>query len=245
MVHFRELIARIKTQYRFDRQEVTGLAAAVIVTAFIFSFRDWGVDEFNLLQGITHFSLIIIIAVISFVFRYSCGKLYALKEGYKPFFTVWWMGLGIALLVAFITVGRIPLILIGGVVPAFLIKHRLGEFRHGFSYWHNAMISYWGILGNLIIAILFAVGHLFLPQSYFFTKGVQLNIIMAACSIIPLPQLDGLNIFFGSKGLYFLALILLGLAAVLLIPNTVWGLVAAAILLIVYAAVTLSIDSEK
>ncbi len=245
MVYWRELQARIQDFFRFSRQETIGLLAAVIVTGFIFSFRDWGTEQFDAAIGLRNLLLITLVAGISLVFRSSCQKIYALSEGYKAEFKVWWAGLAIALVVIFISSGRIPLIFAGTMVASFMVKQRLGEFRYGFSYWNNAMIAYWGIMGNLILAILFAIGSYAWPESYFLSKGLALNLIMAFTSLLPLPQLDGLSIFFGSRKVYALAIALSILAAVLLIPKTAFGLIFAVVVGLVYALIYTLIGSEK
>ena len=57
MVSHKEKAARIQDFFRFSQQEITGLVAAVLVTAFVFSFRDWGVDTFNASIGLRNFIL--------------------------------------------------------------------------------------------------------------------------------------------------------------------------------------------
>ncbi len=245
MVHWKELQARIQDFFRFSRQETIGLLAAVIITGFIFSFRDWGTEQFDAAVGLRNLMIMILIAALAFFFRSSCQKIYALSEGYQAEFKVWWAGLGIAAVVAFLSFGRIPLVLGGTMATSFMVKQRLGEFRYGFSYWNNAIIAYWGVLGNLILAILFAIGSYAVPGSYFFSKGLALNLIMAFTALLPLPQLDGLSIFFGSRKVYALAIFLSILAAVLLIPKTAFGLIFAVVVGVAYALVYLLIGSEK
>ena len=225
MVYWRELQARIKEHFGFSRQEFFGVIAAVIITAFIFSFRDWGADQFSFGIGLKNLFLVLLVAVVSFFFRISCQKIYALSGGYKAEFKVWWTGLIIALIIAFVTAGRIPLILIGGISAAFMVRQRLGEFRYGFSYMENGIIALWGVLGNIIMAAVFAIGLYALPQNYFFSQGLLLNIIMAICALLPLPQLDGLNIFFGSRIMYVIAVFSVLLTAVLLLTKTKVGLI--------------------
>ena len=129
--------------------------------------------------------------------------------------------------VGFLSVGFLPLILVGGVVTSFMVKQRLGEFRYGFSYIDNAIISFWGVIGNMIMAIIFAVGLFAFPQSYFFSKGLILNLMMGFCALLPFPQLDGLKIFFGSRVLYFLGIGMVLLASVLLLTRSKLGLIMA------------------
>lgn len=245
MVSFKELRARVIQDFQYNQQELIGLGLIILVTAFIFSFRDWGDKEFNLILGLEHFVLVLLIAAISFFFRTACQKIYGLSCAHKAEFKTWWLGIAISFVVAFLSLGWLPLILAGVMVPSFMVRQRLGEFRYGFAYWNNAMISMWGILGNLILALLFAIlGHFF-PGSYFFNKGIMLNLLVAFYALFPLPQLDGINIFFGSRALYYFAIGLVLLAAVLLLSKTVIGLIIAIIIAVIYTIVSMLIGSEK
>ena len=245
MCAFQELVERVKDFYRFSWQELSGLIVAIIVTGFIFSFRDWGVEQFDLVVGLKNFFLVTFIAAISFIFRLSVQKIYGLGQGHKPEFKVWWTGLLVSLVIAFFSFGKLPLIFAGTMVSSFMVRQRLGEFRYGFSYRINGMIAMFGILGNLILAILFAIGLYAYPESFFFSKGLWLNIIMAFCAVLPLPQLDGLNIFFGSRFLYGVAVFAVILAAVLLLTNTMIGLILAIIMGAIIAITYVLIGSEK
>ncbi len=245
MVYYKELFSRVKDFLRYTSHELVGIGAGILIAGFIFSFRDWGTDQFDALVGLQHLFLVFIIAALSLFFRTACQKIYALDEGYKAEFNPWWMGMGVSLVLGFLTFGYVPLILVGNMTNAFMVRQRLGEFRHAFSYWHNAMIAYWGMLGNLIMAILFSIGAYFVPGSYFCNKGITLNLIMAACSLLPLPQLDGLAIFWGSRKIYVLGILLVVLAAVLLLTKTGAGLLFAIIFALIYAGVYIVIGSEK
>jgi len=245
MVSFKELNARVKTEFHFSQQERSGLVIAILFSAFIFSFRDWGTDHFDLALGLQNLILTIVIATTSFLFRFSCQKIYGLSKGYKAEFKVWWTGLIIALLLAFLSAGRLPLIIIGGIVASFMVKYRLGEFRYGFNYNDNAMIGLWGIYGNMILAVIFAIGLYFAPQAYFFQKGLIFNIIMAFCSLIPLPQLDGLSIFFGSRSMYVVGWVIALLGAILLLSRTKIGLILAITIGSIIGIFYILIGSEK
>ena len=245
MVSRQELISRLKAYFGFDKQEVSPLIIAILITGFIFSFRDWGVEQFNLAIGLKSLITVIIIAAISFFFRFSCQKIYGLSQGYKVQFRVWWAGLVIALVIAFVTIGRLPLVLIGGAFASFIVKQRLGEFRYGMSHTQRGVIAVWGILGNLIMAILFAIGAYFVPQSFFFNKGVILNLIMGFSALIPLRQLDGLAIFFSSRILYYIIIFTVLLATVLLVTKTKIGLLLAIIIASIVLIIYTLIGSEK
>lgn len=245
MVNVPELKERVKEFYSFSKQEVYGLVMVIVVLGLVFSFRDWGEDSFDFFFGIKNLVLTIIVVGISTLFRLSWQKIYALAQGYRSEFKVWWPGLIISLVLAFITMGRLPIPFTGTIVNSFMVKQRLGEFRYGYSYEDGAMIGMYGIFGNLVGAVIFAIGLYFLPQSYFFHQALVFNLLMAFVSFLPLPQLDGLQMFFGWKGLYFLLIGLTFLASVLLISRTRIGLIIAIILAVVITTVVLLTTSEK
>jgi hypothetical protein len=225
MVSFPELIERIKEFYNFDKQEIFGLLVVTLIMGFIFSFRNWGEEQFNLIFGLKNLFLAIIVAGISFWFKISCQKVYGVSAGQSNTFEVWWNGIVIMLVVAFITRGWVPLALVGGMASSFMVKQRLGEFRYGFSTWVMAISAAWAIWGSLILATLFAIGTYFFPQSFFFDIGLKMNLMIAFCSWLPLPQQDGLSLFFGSKGLWSLAILAILAASVLLLTKTTIGLI--------------------
>ncbi|PIN73591.1 hypothetical protein COV20_05195 [Candidatus Woesearchaeota archaeon CG10_big_fil_rev_8_21_14_0_10_45_16] len=245
-----EFRARIADFYRFSKEELIGLLAAVLFAGFIFSFRDWGDQQFDLVIGLIHLFTMFSIAFLSFWVHLSCQKLYGLSQGYLVEFRLWWTGLFISLIFAFFSFGYIPLVLIGGVFASFMVRQRLGEFRYGFSYPENGIIAMWGPLGNLILAIFFAIGAYALPQNYFFHKGLIFNLIMAGCSLIPLPQLDGLSVYFGSRFWYLVMIIAVGLSVILLwlLPQVglgKFGLITAVVIAVIVSIVTLLVSSEK
>ncbi len=239
-----ELNARLKDFFKFTKQEISGLVLAAVIVTFIFAFDD-GRESFDLFLWLWSFILVLVIVFVTFLVRISFQKFYAISEGYSAEFKVWLVGLIISLVIGIISGGKIPLVLIGGMVASFMVRHRLGEFRYGFSHMDNAMIGVMGIVGNVTLAILFAIGLRYFPQNFFFSKGLTLNIYMGILSLLPLPQLDGLNIFWGSRTLYYLTTFLMLLFAVLLLSKTIWGLVISIILLTTGVITFILISSEK
>jgi len=245
MVSGKELKARIKGQFGFSKQELIGILASIFVVAFIFSFRDWGEETFNLSLGLSNFVTVLFVAVITFFARFSYQKIKGLEEGHKPTFNVWWAGLLVSLFIALISNGYVPLIFAGTMVSAFVVKQRLGEFRYGQSYGAVGMIAFHGIIANLILATLFSVGVYIFPESYFFQKAVILNLVMAFCSLLPLPWLDGMAIFFGSRVLYATIIAITFLVSALLITGTRVGLIMVIFLGALVAIINTLISSEK
>jgi len=245
MVLRKEFFRRVKQYYRFSQSEITGIIASVFILGIIFSFRDWGNQQFDLTIGLTHLFLVFLIAAISIIFRITIQKFVGLSRGYNPEFKIWWVGLFLSLILALVSNGRLTLVLMGTVFSTLMIKLRLGEFRYGFSLLDNAIIAFWGILGSLIIASLFGIGLYFFPESYIFYKGMLLNLIMAFCSLLPVHQLEGLNIFFGSRLIYYIGFILTAIIALILITQTKIGLTFLVIASVIAAFILYLVSSEK
>ena len=241
MVSWKEIKSRIEDFYKFSQQEIIGLIAATIVITIIYSM----IDNYRVVIDPFKVLLISVIAIISLFFRFSCQKIYGLSQGQKAEYKVWWIGLGISFVVALLSGGKVPLIFVGGAISTIMIKQRLGELRYGQSNMVMAITALWGILGNLILAILFAVASYISPQNYFFNQGMKLNLVMAFCALFPLPQLDGLSLFFGSRNLYYVAIATVLLAAVLLLTKTAFRLIAAIIIALAVGLFYILIGSEK
>ncbi|MBT4651567.1 hypothetical protein HOC13_03530 [Candidatus Woesearchaeota archaeon] len=245
MVEWKETKARLKEHLPLTKQEMSGLVVAILVTGFIFSFRSWGGDSFNLAIGLKNLILIILAAVVVFFAHILPQKWFALTQGYKIEFRTWWLGIAIALVLAFLTKGWLTIIIPGGIWASFMVRQRLGEFRYGFNYGDMGLAALWGILGNLIAAILFRLGNYIFPASVFFEKGLVMCLVFAVCSLIPLPQLDGIYLFYGMKGQYVGVALLVLLVILLLMVFGKIGLIMAIILTIIISLVIYLITSNK
>ncbi len=130
----------------------------------------------------------------------------------------------------FFCFGRLPLILAGGITSSFMVRQRLGEFQYGYSYEENSQIALTGLTANLLLATVFALFKLFFPETSFFSIGIKMNLIMALCFMLPFPQLEGLQIYFGSRFLYLLGWIIFILTSLLILSGTKIGLIIIIIL---------------
>lgn len=201
-----ELRSRLENYFAFSQKEVRDLLIATLIIGFIFSFNDWGTTTFDFVIGLKNFLLVSFLVALAFFVHLSVQRILALAIGFKAEFKVWWVGLALSLIIVFITgtllgVG-LPVILPGGVVLAILVRHRLGEFRYGFNYWENGVIAVYGPISNLALAFLFKIALYIFPQSWFLQKALLINIVFAICTALPIPPLDGINMFFASRGWY-------------------------------------------
>ncbi len=245
MVSFKEKMSRLRDFFTFTPGELGAIVVAALVTGFVFSFRDWGVEHFDASAGLFHILAATLAAALILLFRFSCQKIDGLFEGYKVTFKPWWTGYILAVIAAFIFNGQLPLVLIGGVSVAFMVRQRMGEYRYGFSYWNSGIISLWAVYASILAATIFAfLLHIF-PGSYFLEKGMAISLVMGVCSLLPLPQVEAFSIYYAEVWVYIVAWLIMILSAVLISSGSLAGLmvivIAASIVGIIYGL----INSEK
>ena len=250
MVSFQELRVRIIDFFRITKNETKAFLIASAVAALVFSFCDWGPanqcgGEFSLWLGLVHLLIVFSIVFVSLLFRISCQKIYALNQGYTAHFRPWWNGMALSLVIGVISMGKGAVLLPGRIHAEVLGKQRLGESSPSFSYLDNAQIALWGIISHFLLALFFAIGSFAWPDTYFFVKGFALNMVIGFFSLLPLPQLEGLQLFFGSRPIYYTTIIsFIVLGALLLIPSKI-SLVITIIITTSAGLLALLLRSEK
>ena len=223
MAEIVDLIDKIKRYYKFTPSELKGLVISIIVVAFIISFNDWGVGSvFDAKAGLLNFFNAILIVALSFLVHLSAQRVWALATGYRHEFQMWGIGLGVALVLSFITNGRAWLIIPGGFIVHHLAGHRLGWFRYGINYWAIGLIAFVGPLASIAFAAVFKSISGFVSNSLI-QKMIIFNVLYAVFSMLPVPPLDGSKIYFGGRMLYAFALPAIVVAGILLyIDIAVW-----------------------
>jgi Zn-dependent protease len=233
-----ELRDRVKRYFKFSRKEKKDLLIVTFVLGFIFSFRDWGSGAVDIATGVRNLVIAIIVAALSVLVHESAHRIGGLWIGFKAEFRMWWGGLIGSLIIAFVSLGHIPLVLPGGVVNNLMVRHRLGEFRYGVNYWDNGLVALYGPLSNLFLAFIGKFFLDFFPQSYFLEKLFILNILFAVCTLLPLPNLDGINVFFGSRMMYIIGYAAVIAVSLLLYLPKVLSVPLAALIALIFVTIT-------
>jgi hypothetical protein len=206
---------KIKRYFKFTPLELRSLIIAILVVAFIISFREWGGASFNLRVGLFNYFNAILIVALSFLVHISVQRLWSLGTGYRLEWKMWSFGLLFGLIMVFLTNGIFWVILPGGLIVHHLAGHRLGWFRYGINYWAIGMIAVTGPVATILLAALFKGISGFVFTSLV-QKVITFNIIYALYSIIPIPPLDGSRTFYGSRMLYAFSTAFIIIAAILL-----------------------------
>ncbi len=211
-----DLIDKIKKYYKFTAHELKGLIISILVVAFIVSFRDWGTTNFDFLLGIYNFFNAILIVALSILIHDAGQRIWALAIGYRIEFRMWTFGIVLALVVAFLSNGKLWLVVPAGFMIHHLAGHRLGWFRYGINYFGQAMVALAGPLFSLMLVILLKVIHAFYPSPLLY-KAIIFNVVYVITSMLPIPPLDGSKIYFGSRMLYAFVLPAMISATILMI----------------------------
>ena len=213
-----DLFDKIKRYYKFTTYELRGLVISILAIAFIISFKEWGINSFDLKFGLYNLFNAILIVALSILIHDAGQRIWGLAIGYRIEFKMWSFGLLIALIIAFITNGNFWLIVPSGFMLHHIAGHRLGFFRYGINYFGQAMVALAGPLFTLVLIILLKILSAF-STNLLVEKAIIFNVVYALTSLIPIPPLDGSKIYFGSRMLYAFALPAITFATILMIIN--------------------------
>lgn len=213
-----DLVDKIKRYYKFTPYELRGFVIAILVIAFVISFKEWGTTTFDFTAGIKNLFNAILIVALSILIHDMGQRIWGLAIGYRVEFRLWSFGLIIALVITFISNGSLWLIVPSGFLLHHLAGHRLGFFRYGINYFGQAMVALAGPLFTLMLVILLKILSVFSPNPLIH-KAIVFNVIYGVTSLLPIPPLDGSKIYFGSRMLYAFALPAIVVATILMIVN--------------------------
>ena len=123
------------------------------------------------------------------------------------------IGILLPLLLSFLSYGAIKFL----AFITFEIEARPSKVakRYGFyryqdvTDWDYALISFYSLVALMLLAIICSILTPYLPASLYLKEISRLSLYFTISNILPLGQLDGLRIFFGSRPLYVFSLILL------------------------------------
>ena len=197
-----DLQYKVKKYFSFTPAEIRGLIIAIIVVAFIISFKDWGDgDAVDVALGLFNFFNALLLSTLAILVHVSAQRLWSLATGYRLEWRMWGFGLLFSLIIVFVTNGNIWLILPGGILIHHMGGHRFGWFRYDVNYWAFALIAVAGPLASITLAVFFKAIGAFVGTALI-EKAIILNVAYALFSLLPIPPLDGSRTMYGSRLLY-------------------------------------------
>ncbi len=196
-----DLIGKIKRYYKFTPSELRGFIISILVLSFIISFREWGGATFSWKAGLFNWFNAFLIVTLVFIVYNGAQRIAGLSIGYNAEYKLWLTGLLVGLIFAFVSRGRIWVLLPGGIMLHHLAGHRLGYFRYGLGYFAHGMIAVAGTIALITIAAVFKIINANLA-SPLLDKVILFCVIFAIYDILPIPPLTGSRLFFGSRMTY-------------------------------------------
>ena len=184
-----------------ETKEILGMLAAIVVVAFIISFKEWGDEQFDAAVGLMNFLRALLIVGISFVAFDFGQRAWGLGVNYRLRYKVWPFGLLIGLIACFLTNGNIWVILPAGFLIEHLSAHRLGWFRYGINFFGQGVMSLGGPIACILLIIILKIFSFTLPAA-FVEKAVIFNVVFVITQMLPIPPMAGSKIYFGSRMMY-------------------------------------------
>ena len=216
-----------KTYFKIDLYEIQSLA----VFTFIFTF----ISLFHIPEGtgivIWLFSFIGLYTflLLLLVGRLCAQKVFSLMQGYTLHYKPFWEGILFTTFMSVLTFGYVFLPLVGSFQTTFLKRQRLGKFFYGHDYYEHALVVCFTTLLTLSIATLLRVFTLYVDW-FILEKAVIFLVVLSIMQVLPMPWLEGLQVFFGSRTLYtFLLFFVAMLSICILIPTTLTTILAVVI----------------
>ena len=201
----RNFANKVQAYFPFNASEIKAITLTIIILTFIVAFNDDS-ETFNLASWISNFILWLIIVAIAVIVKQIGHRLVGIFYGFRVEYKLWWYGIIIALAIAFVSRGHIWLLIPGGIWIHHLAFHRVGWFRYGTNMRAFSMISLAGPAALIIFATFIKTlqiwFHLFPQDSILVQNIFVFNLWFAACSLFPIPPLDGSRIMFDSRLVY-------------------------------------------
>jgi hypothetical protein len=129
------------------------------------------------------------------------------------------IGILLPLLLSFLSSGIVKFL----AFTTFVAEARPSKVTKRYGYhrfqevndWDYALIAFYSLLAIMILAIICTFLNPYLPQNLYLKEIARLSLYFAISNLLPLGQLDGLRIFFGSRPLYIFTWILLAITGLI------------------------------
>ncbi len=233
-----DYIDRVKRYAGFSSQELKHIFIGILVMGFVAGFNDGrAVFQFDL--WLANMLLCLIIVAVSVFFKEIIKRLYGISHGFRVEYKNWYYGLIAGLILTVVSNGKIIFLAASGIVMHMLSTHRLGKYRYGLSYNVLGMSSMFGPVASASLAVI-AKSLTFLPEPLI-QKIIIINIALALSNMLPIPPLDGSNLFFTLRPAYFFIFgAMIGIAVLLLHPavplmtSIIGSIIIGALILVTY-----------
>ncbi len=230
MYSWRNFIDKYKRAWQLKPAELRGLLYTAIVLGFIFSFREWGSDSFNISMGLANYLRAIILVSLALLIHEASHRAIASLLGYRSEYKAWLLGLIAALVITFVFNGFIFFLAPGILIINQMKKHRFGTYPFGLLHRHLGWIAMSGAIAQMVFAIILKSVYFSFPNDWIL-KAAEICIWMALWNMCPIPPYNGSKTFFGSKLVYiFVVGSMIGAAALMTWVSGILAILGALVL---------------
>lgn len=221
----------------FTKKELKQLLISTLIIGFIIGFNDKrttsAIDSYFIFFMI--FSMLG--AVLALLIKMAVQRYFLYKFGYAPQYNYSINSLLIGIVLVFATQGKLWFLAPGCTTSSMLQAERLGRWRMGYRILDNARSLFMGIIFLTFCAIflkLFATS-----QTIFLNHLIMIFLAVAFYSALPLPECDGLHIFYGgNRYLWVLTMSFVVSAWVLIkLVSSFWAILGLSVLIAIIATV--------
>ncbi len=241
----------------FTKREKVHLLISILFLTFVFGFDD-GSKVFIFDNWIFNLISIFFFLIISILIREVVVKFFSKRHDAISEYEIWrikrvWFGnigklsrsfpLGI-LMALFITLGSKGRLFFSAIGIHNLSENksaRLGRKQLNLNYLEESQIVSTGILAHIFLGVIgVIIGNYFGINTL---KFVNINFFMALFNMIPLSNLDGTKIFFGSLFTYVFLLVFIILLFLLIHFTVFWGILLAFVIAVLATLVYFFVSS--
>jgi len=183
---------KLKKYLTFSKRELGELLATILILGFILSFKYWGGETADVSIGIYNLIVMSLVAFVCMIAHVGIQKIVAIRNQAIVEYRAWWLGLFIAIYITLMSYGEWYFILPGGLIYSSIRLHKIHTKSQELSFKEMSKIALSGPLINLFLALLFQSIILSGTTNLFLEKLVTLNLVLAICTILPIPQLEKL-----------------------------------------------------
>ncbi len=180
-------IYNFQKYYSYSWDEIVGWVVTSFFAGFIFTFREWGVDEFDPGAGLRALIGMTLFLLIVFALTTTVLKVLGLRLGYQMHYQPHLLGLMGGLVIAVASAGYLPIFIPGGFEYKKPERLYVGHWRGFYRAWETAMLA--GGFPMLLLFYAFVLNRVYLSTGSETVVGfIGVLCLTAVYCLIPIPN---------------------------------------------------------
>jgi hypothetical protein len=198
-----EVKDRVSKYFAFNAGELRALLTTILVYGLIISFS-FNLPELSILVWFGYLLPSMLLAALAILVHVAVVRILSLKRGYRAEFRMNFYALAATLVISVVSRGQLFFIVPGITVFHMLEGLRIGRYRYGINWWEVRWPVFWAAIANILVALMFRlISNIgVFSANPLIEKMILVNLSVAFFAMLPLPDFEGLYIFFSSAIVY-------------------------------------------